>query len=277
MSRIIIVDSCAELNEEMIKQNNVRKADFHIDLDGKHFLANDEVNIDEFLDMMKNSKEVVRTAAPSPDAFYELAKGHDEIYFITISSRLSGSYNSAVIAKRMLEEENPNVKIHVFDSKSASNGETQIIRNIQNQFNLGKKFEEIVAFAEEKLAKMQTLFVLEDLDNLIKNGRMSKVAGFVASALSIYPIGIAVDGKIDVKHKPRGIKNAVNKLVDTIGEIADNLEDRVLYITHIRNMERAETIKNKALEKYNFKNIEIFEGSALSTTYANRNGIIITF
>lgn len=277
MSKIIIVDSCAELNEEMKKEANVKKVNFHIDIDEKHLLADENLDTSELIEMMNDSSDVVRTAAPSPDAYYEAAQGYDEIYFVSISSKLSASYNSAVIAKSMIEDENPGVKVHAFDTKSAACGESQVISYIQKLMNEGKSFDEIVAKTEAKIDGMQTIFVLENLDNLIKNGRMSRVAGFVANALSIYPICYGVDGEIEVKHKARGLKKAMNKLIETIGELGENLENKFLYITHIHNYERALSIKEKAQELYNFKAVEIFEGSALSTIYANESGIILSF
>lgn len=277
MSKIIVVDSCAELTTEMKSKTKIGIAPFFIDLNGEHFLADDNVNIEKFLDDMKASKEVVRTAAPTPESYFEAAKGHDEIYFVTISGKLSGSLNSANIAKAMIEEENPNVKAHVFDSKSAACGETLVVEEIQELIAENKSFEEIVETVERKIKNTQTIFVLEDLDNLVKNGRMSKVVGFVASALSIFPVCIANDGEIEVSSKPRGMKNALNKLVQTIGELADDFNERILYITHIKDLKRAETIKEKVLEIYNFKEIKILEGTSLSSTYANRSGIILAY
>lgn len=277
MKRLIIVDSCAELTEKMKLQDNIKLAPFYIDLEDNHYLADESLDIDKLINDMNNSKELVKTAAPTPDSFYKFANGYDEIFMITISGKLSGTYNSANIAKRMIEDENPEVKVHVFDSKSASVGETQVVNKLLELFEQDEDFENIVEKTEKFINSIGTIFVLENLENLIKNGRMSRIAGFVASALSIYPVCIGVDGAIEVKHKPRGLKKALNKLVDTIGDLSSDLTNRVLYITHIRDRDRAETIKSMVEEKYNFKNIEIFDGTALSTTYANKNGIIIAF
>ncbi|MFM1525196.1 DegV family protein [Helcococcus bovis] len=277
MKKLIVSDYCAEINEKMEKQQNIKRVPFFIDIEDKSIIADDRANIDELIELMNNSKEVVKTAAPTPEYFYEAAKGYDEVYFVTISSKLSATYNSATIAKTMLEDENPNAKIHVFDSKSAACGETQVINAIQEQLNLSKTFEQVVDNVTTKIEKLNTIFVLENLDNLIKNGRMSKVAGMIASALKIYPVCVGVDGVIEVKHKPRGIKSALTKMVSTIGELTNTYSDKILYITHIRNEERAKKIKEMAEEVYDFKSIEILEGTALSTTYANKNGIILAF
>ena len=229
------------------------------------------------LNDIKNSKVVSKTAAPTPESFMKDIEGYDEIYMVSISSKLSGSHNSANIAKTMIEEENPNIKVHVFDSKSAACGETQVVSKIQSLFEKNESFENIVKETEKFIESMGTIFVLEDLDTLIKNGRISKVAGFVASALSIYPICIGVDGEINIKHNPRGLKKAMSKMVDTIGELVENTSDRILYITHIRDEKRANAVKELAQKAYNFKDIKIFEGTGLSAVYANKNGIIMAF
>lgn len=277
MDRIIVVDACAELNDDMKSYSEIKKAPFFIDIEDKSFIGDENADIDLIIKSMKESNNPVRTAAPTPDSFYNPAKGYNEVFFVTISSKLSTTFNSAHIAKSMLEEENSNVKVHVFDSKSAVCGETKVIDWIQQEMRENKSFEEIVVNVEEKIKKMNTLFVLEDLGNLIKNGRMSKFAGFIASALSIYPVCIAVDGAIEVKYKPRGMKSALNQMVNTIGELDSSVSEKTLFITHIKNRERAELVKKLAEERYNFKNIEIFEGTALSATYANDGGIVLAY
>lgn len=277
MNRIIVSDSCAEITQEMHNKSKIEIAPFFIDVLDVSLIADENVDIDNLVEMMAKSREAVRTAAPTPDSFYNHAKGYDEVFYVTISSKLSTTYNSAHIAKTMLEDENPNVKVHVFDSKSAACGETKVIQWIQEEMQLDKSFDEIVENVENKLKKLNTIFVLENLDNLIKNGRMSKLSGFIASALSIYPVCVGNDGKIEVREKPRGIKSALNKMVNLIGEMTDSFSDKNLLITYIRNKDRAEVIKKLIEEKYDFKDVNILSGTALSSTYANDGGIIIAF
>lgn len=277
MKRVIVTDSCAELNEKILSKSDIKRVPFFIDVEDKSFKGDENTDIDSLIKEMNSSKTPPKTAAPTPESFYEMAKGYDEVFFVSISSKLSTTYNNANIAKTMLEEDFEGVKAYTFDSKSAACGETQVITWIQEGFDKKLKFEEIVDYVNRKIEDLQTIFVLENLDNLIKNGRMSRVAGFIASALSIYPVCVGIDGEIDVKHKPRGIKSALKRMVDTIGELSNNFEDKKLYITHIRNKDRAEKVKELIEKRYVFKSIEIFEGTALSTTYANESGIIMAF
>lgn len=277
MSRIIVTDSCAEFNEEMLLQNNTKRVPFFIDVNGKHLMADPEMDIDSLIIDLKETKDVTRTAAPTPESFYSAGKGYDEVYYVTITSKLSTTYNNALIAKSMLEDDNPNVKVHVFDSKSAACGETLLIEMIQKGIREEKEFEQIVKEVEQKVNDLQTVFVLEDISTLVKNGRVSKVKGFIASKLSIYPVSVAVDGKIEIKYTVRGLKNALAKTVEAIGEVTNTFKGKTLYITHVKNMERAITLKNMILEKYNFDDAKIFDATGLSTVYANKNGVILTF
>ena len=277
MTRIIVVDSCAEFNDEMLAQNNYKRVPFFIDVNGKYLMADPEMDIDLLLKDIKETKDVTRTAAPTPESFYEAGKGYDEVFYVTITSKLSTTYNNAHIAKTMLEEENPNVKVHVFDSKSAACGETLIVEMIQKGLKENDTFEKIVSDVEAKLKDMQTVFVLDDISTLVKNGRISKLKGFLASKLSIMPISVGVDGEIDVRHQARGVKNALLKTVETFGEVSDSFSDKILYITHVKNEERAIALRDLALKKYDFKGAKIFEATGLSTVYANRNGLVMAF
>lgn len=277
MTRIIVVDSCAEFNDEMLAQNNTKRVPFFVDVNGKYLMADPEMDIDSLLDDIKATKDVTKSAAPTPDSFYEAGKGYDEVFYVTISSKLSTTYNNAYIAKTMLEEDNPSVKVHVFDSKSAACGESLLVEMIQKGIKENDTFEKIVSDVEEKVKDMQTVFVLEDISTLVKNGRVSKIKGFLASKLSIMPISIGVDGEIDVRHQARGVKNALVKTVDTFGEVSNSFSGKTLYITHVKDEERANALKDLALQKYDFKDVKIFDATGLSTVYANRNGLIMAF
>lgn len=277
MTRIIVVDSCAEFNDGMLAQNNTKRVPFFVDVNGKYLMADPEMDIDSLLDDIKATKDVTKSAAPTPDSFYEAGKGYDEVFYVTISSKLSTTYNNAYIAKTMLEEDNPSVNVHVFDSKSAACGESLLVEMIQKGIKENNTFEKIVSDVEEKVKDMQTVFVLEDISTLVKNGRVSKIKGFLASKLSIMPISIGVDGEIDVRHQARGVKNALAKTVDTFGEVSNSFSGKTLYITHVKNEERANALKDLALQKYDFKDVKIFDATGLSTVYANRNGLIMAF
>lgn len=166
---------------------------------------------------MKASKSAASSACPSPEEFAELMRPCDECFVVTLSSKLSGSYNAARVAMDMVREAHPEKKIHVFDSKSAAAGELQIALFLKERIDAGESFESIIPQAEAFIANMRTLFVLEDLGNFVKNGRLNKVTGIVASILSLCPI-MSDDGHGEVKMaaKVRGLQNALTRLDDLV-------------------------------------------------------------
>lgn len=168
--------------------------------------------------------------------------------------------------------------IHVFDSFSASIAETLISIKI---FELAKKKcddLQIVEKVNEYIKSMKTLFLLESLDNLIKNGRMSRVKGGIATLLNIKPVmGATDDGNIKLVESVRGYRRAFTRFIEIIGEQGEKLEDKVIGIAHVNCLERAEEFKNELLKRYKFKDIIIVEAAGLSSVYANQGGIIVAF
>ena len=138
-------------------------------------------------------------------------------------------------------------------------------------------FKEIVDNVTKYISEMNIFFVLESLDNLIKNGRISKLKAMIASAFSIKPVMQGINGEIDIYKKVRGLKKAYSELIDAIAENSSNIEEKILVITHCNCLERAKEIKNKIVERYNFKDILIVSARGLSSTYENEGGIIISY
>lgn len=277
MNYRIVADSSCDLNEELQEQLDVSLIPFKIDLDDKKFVDNEDLDVSELISVMKNSPNPVRTSCPSPGDFVEEYKKYDTTFVIAISSQLSGTYNSAVLAKDMVKEEHPDKFIHVFDSKSASIGETLIAIKIKKLIDQNLGNLEIVEKVEKYIKEMKTYFILESLDNLIKNGRISKTKGLIANVLNFKPIMGANDGNIELVENVRGRKRAFKRLVEIIGESGEKLEEKVLAISHANALERAEELKKEIQGRYNFKDIILVKTGGLSTAYANDGGIILAF
>lgn len=187
----IIADTACETTREMEEKFKVTYASFKIDIDHETFVDDENLDLNTYIDKMNASKNPIKTACPSPGEFMaalEENKEADELFIITISKKLSGTYDSASVAKKMFLEENPEKKVHVIDSKSAVAGETNVYLKLVKLLEGKISFEEIVEKITNFVDNSKTLFVLEDLSNLIKNGRMSKPAGMVANALNIKPV-----------------------------------------------------------------------------------------
>lgn len=279
MSYKIVVDSCCELPEEFRKQVNCEIVPLEIQVDDYRICDDDTFNQKEFLKKVAQSPNCPKSSCPSPERYMKTYAGDEEnIYVVTLSAELSGSYNSAELAKNLYLEENPKKNIHIFNSRSASGGETQIAYWVREQEEQGKSFEEIVRNTEKKVDEMGTYFVLESLEALRKNGRLSNLKAFVANTLNIKPVmGRTIQGTIIQLGQARGINKALSKMVDySLGEIKDT-KDRRLIITHCNCPQRAEEVKQSYLSKAEFAETVVMDTRGISSLYANEGGIIVTF
>lgn len=274
----ILCDSVCDLTEDLKKKDYIFSIPLSILLEGEIIVDDESFNQAEFLQKMKNSPESPKSACPSPDDYLKKMGGADEIYMVTISANLSGSYNSAKVAESMYHEEHPEAKIHVFDSCSASSGEYLLTKMIVALKEEGAGFEEVVEKVSKYSKEKKTKFVLESLDNLRKNGRLTGIKGLLAEALNIKPImGATIEGQIEKIGQARGINKAIQGLADFIIKDAYRPEERALCISHCNNLERALKVKDLVLEKIKFKEVYIIENGGVSTLYANEGGIIVAY
>lgn len=274
----LIGDSCFDLNDELKKVTNLSIAPLKIDVDGKELIDDESLDQKELLRLMKKSDKAPRTSCPSPNEYMEKFEGIEDVFVVTLSSQLSGSYNSAILAKDMYLEKSKDKFIHVFDSFSASVAQTLIGLKVLELSKLDYKRHQIVEKVDDYIKDMKTIFLLESLDNLIKAGRINKFVAKIATAFSIKPImGAADDGNICLVQKARGSKKALRKLVDVIGEQGEKLEEKIIGIAHCNCFEKAEKLKEEIMKRYNFKDIIIVETAGISTVYANDGGIVIAF
>lgn len=273
----IVADSSCDLNKELEQKMDVNLVPFKIDVEKDSFIDDETLAVSDLIKAMKASPNPIKTSCPSPGDFAAEYRKAENVYVVTISEQLSGTYNSAVLAKDMIKEEDGNKFVHVFNSKSASVGETLTAMKIQECVDGNLSNTQIVENVEQFIEDMKTYFISEDLSNLIKNGRISKTQGLIANVLNIKPI-MAADktGNIVAVEKIRGSKKAFKRLAEIIGESGVKFEDRIVAISHADALEKAIDLKED-LMKYNFKDIIIVETKGLSTAYVNDGGIILAF
>ena len=274
----IIGDSCLDLLKEDRKKEYLCTVPLTIMLDEETFIDDESFNQKMFIEKVANSPNCPKSSCPTPELFMEQFDLADECYVITLSSKLSGSYNSACVAKQLYEEEHEGKKIHIFDSKSASSKQTLIYKKIEELKQKGCTFEEVVEQVETYIADTETMFVLESLEALRKNGRLSKVKALVATALNIKPLmGADSEGNIIQLGQARGVNKALQKLIDSIGEKKQDIKNRRLVIAHCNCESRAKWVKEQIEKVYEFAEIIIVETAGISTLYASDGGIIVAF
>lgn len=277
MEYVIVMDSCGERTEKMRQDERVIPAPLTMQVDEYMFTDDDTFVQSDFLKKVADSPNCPKSACPSPDYYKEaFAKGEKRAYAVTLSAELSGSYNSAMLARDLLLEERPDMNIHVFNSRSASIGETLITRKIQECETEGMPFEQLVEKVEEYIDGQNTYFVLENLETLRKNGRLSNIKAFLASALKIKPVmGSTPEGSIIQLDQARGINKALMKMVNSVTEQVENPEEKVLAISHCNCYERGVMVRDAILEKITVKDVIFLDTAGISTMYANDGGIII--
>lgn len=274
----IVADSSCDLTENMKKELNADIAPLILQLEDKKYIDDENLDIKQYIKDMGECKTAPKTACPSPEDYIKRYEGKESVFVVTLSSKLSGSYNSAVLAKNLFVEDIAHKFIHVFDSFSASAGETLIALKINELAKMNFKEMEIVDKVSSYIKGMKTFFLLESLEHLAKAGRLNPIIAKVANMLSIKPImGSTDEGTIRLVEKTRGYKKALKRFVEIIGEEGTNLEEKVLGIAHCNCLDRALQFKEEVLKKYKFKDIVIVEMAGLSSTYADDGGLVIVF
>ncbi|WP_461873884.1 DegV family protein [Fusicatenibacter sp.] len=277
MSFHIVADSCCELTADMKKRGNIEIAPLTLEVGGESILDDETFDQKYFLKRVAECPECPKSACPSPDYFRKsFLNGAERCYAVTLSAQLSGSYNSAVLGANLAQEENEDLKIHVFNSRSASIGETLIVKKIVECEEAGMSFERVVETVELYISTQHTYFVLENLETLRKNGRLSKVKALVASALKIKPVmGSTPEGDIVQLDQARGINRALMKMVDAVVNDAQHVETKTLAVSHCNCPERAEMVKEALLERLAVQDVFVLDTQGVSSMYANDGGIII--
>lgn len=284
MTYKIIGDSCLDLTDELKKDPRFQMIPLTLQV-GRALVVDDETfDQKKFIDLVKACPECPKTACPSPETFKEAYEEADAegVFVITLSGHLSGSYNSAELARKLFEEEraekghgDQEKRVAVIDSLSASSGELNIAMYIQALCEAGLEFDQVLEKALAYRDSMKTYFVLESLDTLRKNGRLSGLQAFFATALNIKPVMGADSGTIIKLDQARGINKAIQRMCDIAVKEAGNTVDKIAVVCHVNHPQRAEYMKSELEKRGTFKDIVITTAAGVATVYANDGGIIL--
>ena len=277
MSYKIVIDSCGELLEQWKQDERFTSVPLTLTVGSENIIDDETFNQADFLQKVAACPEGPKSACPSPESYRKAFDCEAEhIYCVTLSAELSGSYNSAVLGASLLHEEKKGVQIHVFNSCSASIGQTLIAMKIAQCEDAGLPFEDVVSVVNKYIEEQHTFFVLENLETLRKNGRLSRVKAFVATALKIKPImGSTPEGTICQLDQARGMNKALVKMVDKIVEVTENSENKILAISHCNSPKKANMLKEAIQEKMKLADIVVLDTAGVSSMYANDGGIIV--
>ncbi len=275
----IIGDSSCDISDAMRQEMSIELVPLTLEVDGVRYVDDDTLDVAYYMQKANASSTVPKSSCPSPDDYMQAMAGEEDgVFVITLSSELSGSYGSAMLAKTMVQEKKPEKKIHIINSRSACSGEALLALKLYECTQSNMEFEDIVEEIEAFRDAMQTVFVLERIDHLQKAGRMSKMKATIANMLHIKLILRATDkGEIDLVSQARGTKKAIDKMIKSIGEIGTVTKDKVVVIAHCQAQERGEQVREKVQELYEFKEVILVAMRGLSSNYANIGGIVIAY
>lgn len=272
MKRKIVADSSCDMWE--LNGVDFAVAPITISTDNKHYVDNQELDVHLMSEELAKYKGISHTACPSVGSWLDCYEGYDEVFVITLTGSMSGTYNSAMTAKGIYEEENDNVKVHVFDSLSTGPEMRLLIEKLKEMIEEDLPFEEIVEKGQDYLNHSRLFFALKSLHNFAMNGRVSKA---VASAIGVLNISIfataSEEGTIQQISKCRGEKKVVKSMIEHL-ENAGYHGGKVR-ISHADNLKLAHNVRDKILELYPNADIIVYPMGGLCTYYAEIGGLLV--
>ncbi len=277
MFRIIADSSCDLTSLAHISPDILfGRAPLRILVDDTEFVDTYDLDTRKMMDAVYAFKGKTGSACPSPEEYADLCRDVDDAYIITISSSLSGSYNSAVLARDLVLAEYPEKNIHVFDSLSTGPELSLIAEKIARLASSGMAFAEVVEQVKEYMTHTALLFQLNSLENLTKNGRVSKMAGMTAKLLGIRMIGIASTvGTVEPLHKCRGTEKTYSLMLQEMRERGFT-GGRVI-LGHAFQEAGAQMMRQMILNEFPTANITIMPLSGLCCYYAEEGGLLVGF
>ena len=274
----IVADSGCDYREitDLANQTKFESVPLTIQIDNEIFVDNAHLNIDGMMEKMYATSSASKSACPSPDDYLRSFEGAENIFVVTITGSLSGSHNSAQLAKKLFLEENPTANIHVIDSLSAGGEVDLIVRKLNDLIKEGLSFEQVVEAISHYQANTKLLFVLAKVDNLVKNGRLSKLIGAVVGLLNIRMVGEAsATGTLELLQKARGAKKALTAAVDEV--LKAGYKGGRIIIAHRNNEKFCQQFTEAIKEKFPAADISFLPTSGLCSFYAEEGGLLMGY
>ncbi|MCC0761487.1 DegV family protein [Clostridioides sp. ES-S-0006-03] len=273
----LIVDSACDLPNHIIEKYNIEVIGLNVSFGEENYISGKEIDNETFYRKMDESKLLPKTSCPSPDKFLEAYQCEEEsILVISISSGLSGTYNSALLAKDMFEKEGNNKKIEIIDSLSGSIGIGQLVLKAAILIKEGKELEEIVSIIDRYKDNPPFYGTLETLENAIKGGRINPIAGKIINTLNLKAIIQVADGIVTPIDKARGEGNSLKKLIQLVESKIIDKEEKVLFIGHANCPEKAQKVREAMEKDVKYKDVVICEVGSVMGTYTSKGAILIT-
>lgn len=270
----IVADSSADLFTS--PADSIASAPLKIVTAEKEYVDDEQLDVARMVEELAQYKGKSSSSCPNPEDWLQCFGEAEEVYCVTITATLSGSYNAACVAKQMYEEQHPERKVFVINTLTAGPEMKLIVEKIRELLEAGKSFEEI---REEVMAYSQNtglLFMLESMKNLANNGRVSHLVAKAAGLLGIRVVGKASDrGDLEPLDKCRGEKKALDTIVERMKSLGH--KGAKVRIAHCFNEEAAQCLKQRILAAFSRAQVEIYECRGLCSFYAEKGGLLVGF
>lgn len=277
----LMTDGGADLPSQLTDKLNIIVVPLYLHFKDQQYITGVTINLKEFHQKMNESDELPRSSAPSPNDFYEAYKKVDPdtaIINLSLTKGLSTTYDNAVAGKEMLLEEEPNRKIAVINTKTASCGMALFIHETASKIEQGYTFEQLENHLTNQVENVVTLVALKTLDNVIRGGRLDKVRGTIAKTLNIKILMRgSQEGSLEVAEKVRGDKKNVRRFIEQVGEYTRNFEEKIIVMSHCNAETRAKNVLDQLMERYAFKDSYLMDMGPLISTYSGEGGLVISF
>lgn len=274
----IVADSGCDYREiaDLANQTTYESVPLTIQIDNEIFVDNAHLDIDDMMEKMYATSSASKSACPSPDDYLRSFEGAENIFVVTITGSLSGSHNSAQLAKKLFLEEHPTANIHVIDSLSAGGEVDLIVKKLNDLIKEDLSFEQVVEAITHYQKNTKLLFVLAKVDNLVKNGRLSKLIGAVVGLLNIRMVGEASHtGTLELLQKARGAKKALVAAVDEV--LKAGYKGGRIIIAHRNNEKFCQQFSEVIKEKFPAADISFLPTSGLCSFYAEEGGLLMGY
>jgi len=277
MKITLITDSTCDLNPAFLKSENIQFAPLKVLFNTREYIDKIDLTNSEFYALMRDSKELPTTSQVNPGEFYDLfakevAEGN-QVIGVFLSSDLSGTFNSAVIAKEMVGSEN----IHLIDSRTVSFALGFMIVRIKALIDTGAKMDDVISFAKDMIAHNQLYGMLDTLENLKKGGRLSTGTAMIGKVLNLKPIIEVKDGLVNVAEKARGSRKGFSWMIDQVSAAYPEGKIDEIAIAHANNDDKLKEFKQLLLEKFEILKVHELEIGSVVGTHAGEGAVGITF
>lgn len=273
----LITDSTCDLNPALLAELGIQFAPLKVLFNDKEYVDKIDLTNPEFYELMKQSKELPTTSQVNPGEFYDMfsqaLQEGNVVIGLFLSSELSGTYNSAVIAKEMVGSKD----IYLIDSRTTSFALGMMVHKLKQKIDSGANIDELLVFAQDMIDHNQLYGMLNTLDNLKKGGRLSSGTAMIGKMLNLKPIIEVQDGKVNMAEKARGSKKGLAWMIDQVAQSYPEGKIEEIGIAHANDLEKLADLKRLLLERFQIGKIYEIEIGSVVGTHTGEGAVGVTF